>query len=111
MSTLQNLKKVPESTLGRPKTAGLMQPGVLKGTRPQTGAVIANAGAGIAGKSSMKKFMPSFAGRANSAGFPLGQKSNRCEGVINRLKKSLEDERRLQRTMKTMLSQEIDTKN
>ena len=72
MSTLQNLKKVPESTIGRPRTAGLMQPGVLKGIRPQTGAVIANAGAGIAGKSSMKKFMPSFAGRANSAGFPLG---------------------------------------
>jgi len=46
--------------------------------------------------------------RAASARVPKVQKS---DGLINRFKRKLEDERRLLRTMKTMLSNEIESKN
>ena len=87
-----------------------MQPTAAKAARPHTGAVIVEGRAGVANKSSMKKFIP-FAGRAVSAGLPQGQGGSRSEAMINRFRKRLEDERKLQRTMKTMLAQEIESKN
>ena len=50
-------------------------------------------------------------GRAVSAGFSQNQKLQRCEVLITRFKKKLEEERRLLRMMKTMSAQEIETKN
>jgi len=55
--------------------------------------------------------MPDGASRAVSAGFALNKKASDCESLVNRFKRRLEDERKLQRTMKTMLASEIETKN
>lgn len=64
--------------------------------------------------SSLKQFAAGSAraaARVFSAGIPNKQKVSRCEGLINRFKRKLEEERRLLRTMKTMLANEIETKN
>lgn len=79
------------------------------GIRPQTGAV--GQPYGLPGKNSLKRFAPAGAARAASAGFSQNQKLSRCEVLISRFKKKLEDERRLLRMMRTMLAQEIETKN
>ena len=42
---------------------------------------------------------------------PLSQKLQNCVTLINRFKSKLEEERRLQRTFKTMYANEIKTKN
>jgi len=97
--------------LGRPKTAGLMpelKAGV-QGVRPQTGAV--GQPNGLPEKNSLRRFTPAGAARAASAGFSQNQKLGRCEVLISRFKKKLEEERRLLRMMRTMLAQEIETKN
>ena len=63
-------------------------------------------------KNSLKKFAPAFGvGRAVSAGFSQNQKLQRCEVLITKFKKRLEEERRLLRMMKTMSATEIKTKN
>lgn len=82
--------------------------------RPQTGALQqANAGGRLPVKNSLKRFTPVGAGatRAVSAGFSQNQKLQRCEVLITRFKKKLEEERRLLRMMKTMSAAEIETKN
>ena len=79
------------------------------GYRPYTGAVGQN---GLPTKNSLKKFAPAFgAGRAVSAGFSQNQKLTRCEMLITKFKKKLEEERRLLRMMKTMSAGEIEMKN
>ena len=55
--------------------------------------------------------MGAGATRAVSAGFSQNQKLQRCEVLITRFKKKLEEERRLLRMMKTMSAAEIETKN
>lgn len=105
------LGTAPNNALGRPKTAGLM-PDTLPGAaanRPQTGAV--GQFNGLPAKNSLKRFAPAGAARAASAGFSQNQKLQRCEVLITRFKKKLEEERRLLRMMKTMSAQEIETKN
>ena len=100
------------SDYGRPKTAGLI-PDTIKGAsgyRPQTGAV--GQPNGLPTKNSLKNFSPAFGlGRAVSAGFSQNQKLQRCEVLITRFKKKLEEERRILRMMKTMSATEIETKN
>ena len=61
---------------------------------------------------SHKKFTPAL-GRAVSAGFShqTNLKLQRCEVLITKFKRKLEEERRLLRMMKTMSASEIDTKN
>ena len=68
-------------------------------------------GFGLPAKNSLKRFAPAAAARAASAGFSQNQKLQRCEVLITRFKKKLEEERRLLRMMKTMSAQEIETKN
>ena len=68
--------------------------------RPQTGAV--GQFNGLPAKNSLKRFAPAGAARAASAGFSQNQKLQRCEVLITRFKKKLEEERRLLRMMKTM---------
>jgi hypothetical protein len=46
--------------------------------------------------------VPAGAARTASAGFSLNQKLQRCEVLITKFKKKLEEERRLHRMMKTM---------
>ena len=80
------------------------------GYRPYTGAV--GQPNGMPTKNSLKKFAPAFGvGRAVSAGFSQNQKLQRCEVLITKFKKRLEEERRLLRMMKTMSATEIETKN
>jgi len=79
------------------------------GLRPQTGAV--GQPNGLPVKNSLKRFVPAGLERAASAGFSQNQKLQRCETLITRFKKKLEEERRLLRMMKTMQAQEIETKN
>ena len=100
-----------QDNLGRPKTAGLMPEIAANngGYRPQTGAV--GFPNGLPQKNSLKRFAPAGAARAASAGFSQNQKLQRCEVLITRFKKKLEEERRLLRMMKTMSAQEIETKN
>ena len=49
--------------------------------------------------------------RAASAGIQTTEKGQRSQVLINRLKKKLQDERRMHRTMRTMLAHEIESKN
>ena len=80
------------------------------GYRPYTGAI--GKPNGMPTKNSLKKFAPAFGvGRAVSAGFSQNQKLQRCEVLITKFKKRLEEERRLLRMMKTMSATEIETKN
>ena len=82
-------------------TAGLADNGFgptgSKG-RPMTGAV--GQPSGLPNKNSLKQF--AGVGRAVSAGISQNQKLQRCEILIQRFKKKLEEERRLLRIMKTM---------
>ena len=72
-----------------------------------------NGQGGLPNYNSLKKFTPGFGtmGRAVSAGFSQNQKLQRCEVLITKFKKKLEEERRLLRMMKTMSATEIETKN
>lgn len=101
-----------QTAFGRPKTAGFM-PEIIQGVRPQTGANQVTNGGRLPSKNSLKRFTPVGAGatRAVSAGFSQNQKLQRCEVLITRFKKKLEEERRLLRMMKTMSAAEIETKN
>ena len=113
-SQQQRIGTAPNGAFGRPKTAGLMgdsfaQNATGQSERPQTGAIGQPNGLPI--KNSLKRFAPAGVGRAVSAGFSQNQKLQRCEVLITRFKKKLEEERRLLRMMKTMSAQEIETKN
>ena len=59
----------------------------------------------------MKKFGSASNARAASANFSLNIKLQRCEVLIARFKKKLEEERRLLRLMKTMSAAEIESRN
>lgn len=101
----------------RPQTAGLMMNKTQQGLRPQTGitAVPLHPRSGFPGKNSLNRFGPAGSAaawaRAASAGIAPKGKLSRCMGHINRLKKKLVDERRLHRTMRTLLAHEIESKN
>lgn len=100
----------PHGQFGRPKTAALLPETAAQAAhRPQTGANgLVN---GLPPMNSLKQFAPAGAARAASAGFMQHQKLQRCEILISKFKKKLEEERRLLRMMKTMSAQEIETKN
>ena len=62
-------------------------------------------------QNSLKRFNLGEKGRAASANFSQNLKLQRCEQLITRFKKKLEEERRLLRLMKTMSAAEIESRN
>ena len=82
--------------------------------RPQTGTTAGplTRDGGLPINNSFNRFTQQAAFmRAASAGIQTTEKGQRSQVLINRLKKKLQDERRMHRTMRTMLAHEIESKN
>lgn len=110
--TGKRMGTAPMGSSGRPRTAAMpIEPGSAGINRPMTGATGFPGGKGMNAKNSLSRFTPAAAGRAASAGISKNQKLIRCEQLIARFKRKLEEEKRLLRMMKTMSAKEIETKN